>query len=91
MAYGLIRPFRFLVQALTAENTPRQLAWGLAIGVAIGLVPKGNLIGNAFLNVGNNRANVSPSGVAAGDNLPLNVLAADHIGAAVAMNPGQCP
>lgn len=38
------RPLKFLWHALVAENTPRQLAWGVAIGVLIGFVPKGNLI-----------------------------------------------
>ena len=38
-----IRPIRFLVQGIAAADTPRQLALGLAIGMMIGLVPKGNL------------------------------------------------
>ncbi len=38
-----IRPIRFLVQGVAAADTPRQLALGLAIGMMIGLVPKGNL------------------------------------------------
>ena len=38
-----IRPVRFLVQGIAAADTPRQLALGLAIGMLIGLVPKGNL------------------------------------------------
>jgi uncharacterized protein (TIGR03546 family) len=33
--------FRKFVQA---QDTPRQLAWGLALGMMIGLVPKGNLL-----------------------------------------------
>lgn len=41
---SLLRPIRFLAKALTAESTSRQLALGLAMGVVIGLVPKGNLI-----------------------------------------------
>lgn len=39
-----LRPLRFLAQALILETTPRQLAWGAALGMLIGLVPKGNLI-----------------------------------------------
>ena len=38
-----IRPIRYLVQAIAAADTPRQLAMGFAIGMVIGLVPKGNL------------------------------------------------
>lgn len=40
----LIRPIRFLAKALTAECSSRQLALGFAMGLVIGLVPKGNLI-----------------------------------------------
>jgi uncharacterized protein (TIGR03546 family) len=43
------RPLKFLWHALVAENTPRQLAWGVAIGVLIGFVPKGNLIAVALV------------------------------------------
>jgi uncharacterized protein (TIGR03546 family) len=39
-----LRPFRFLAQALLLDATPAQLAWGFALGMVIGLVPKGNLI-----------------------------------------------
>jgi uncharacterized protein (TIGR03546 family) len=38
-----IRPIRFLVEGIVAADTPRQLALGLALGMIIGLVPKGNL------------------------------------------------
>ena len=40
----LLRPLRFLAQALLLDATPRQLAAGFALGMLIGLVPKGNLI-----------------------------------------------
>lgn len=40
----IIRPFRLLLKALIAESTPGQLALGFALGVLIGLVPKGNLL-----------------------------------------------
>ncbi len=40
----VLRPLRFLAQALLLDATPRQLAAGLALGMLIGLVPKGNLI-----------------------------------------------
>src|SRR5262245_14109023 len=39
-----LRPLRFLATALVLETTPRQLAWGFALGMLIGLIPKGNLI-----------------------------------------------
>ena len=39
-----LRPVRLAVRALISEATPGQLALGFALGVLIGLVPKGNLI-----------------------------------------------
>lgn len=44
MEMTTFRPLKFLWHALVTENTPRQLAWGVALGVLIGFVPKGNLI-----------------------------------------------
>lgn len=46
-----LRPARFLAKAVTAEATPRQLAWGLALGLLVGLVPKGNLLAMALMMV----------------------------------------
>ncbi len=43
MVTGWIRPIRYLAEGIVAADTPRQLALGLAIGMMIGLVPKGNL------------------------------------------------
>jgi uncharacterized protein (TIGR03546 family) len=43
------RPFRFLYQALTAERSSRQIALGIALGVVIGLLPKGNLVALSFV------------------------------------------
>ena len=40
----LSRPLRSLRQALEFGDTPRQLALGVALGVVLGLVPKGNLL-----------------------------------------------
>ncbi len=40
----IIRPIRLCLKALIAEAKPGQLALGFALGVLIGLVPKGNLI-----------------------------------------------
>jgi len=39
-----LRPLRFLVRALVTDNSPSQMALGFALGLLIGLVPKGNLI-----------------------------------------------
>jgi len=39
-----LRPLRFLAQAVLLDATPRQLAAGFALGMLIGLIPKGNLI-----------------------------------------------
>lgn len=38
-----LRPIRMLFQALIGNDTPRQTAWGFALGMMVGLLPKGNL------------------------------------------------
>ena len=43
MFLQLIRPLRPLARVFTSAGTPRQLALGFALGMLIGLVPKGNL------------------------------------------------
>jgi len=43
MLLRCIRPLGVLARLFTAAGTPRQLALGLAVGMLIGLVPKGNL------------------------------------------------
>jgi uncharacterized protein (TIGR03546 family) len=40
----ILRPLRLLLQAFVMESTPRQMSLGLALGVLVGLVPKGNLL-----------------------------------------------
>jgi uncharacterized protein (TIGR03546 family) len=40
----IVRPLRTAISALLAGDSPRQLAAGFAIGMVLGLVPKGNLI-----------------------------------------------
>lgn len=40
----LLRPLRSLSQCLTEADSPRHLALGVALGVLVGLVPKGNLL-----------------------------------------------
>lgn len=39
-----LRPLRLLAQILAGNDTPRQTAWGLALGMMVGLLPKGNLL-----------------------------------------------
>lgn len=38
------RPFRMIVSALTEDCLPKQLALGVALGMVLGLLPKGNLL-----------------------------------------------
>ncbi|MFM9961309.1 MAG: TIGR03546 family protein [Planctomycetaceae bacterium] len=40
----LLRPFRLFFRALVVDATPGQMAMGLAFGVLVGLIPKGNLL-----------------------------------------------
>ena len=40
----ILKPLRMIVRALADQSTPRQLSFGLAIGILVGLVPKGNLL-----------------------------------------------
>jgi uncharacterized protein (TIGR03546 family) len=40
----LLRPLRMVAQALTANDSPRQTGWGFAIGMMVGLLPKGTLV-----------------------------------------------
>ena len=47
----LLRPLRYLATALILETTPKQLAWGFALGMLIGLVPKGNLIAVSLMTL----------------------------------------
>lgn len=39
----VVRPVRYLIEAMTHKDAPRQLALGVALGMLVGLVPKGNL------------------------------------------------
>ncbi len=47
----LIRPLRFVAMAISADSTPRQVTLGFAMGMVIGLVPKGNLIAVALMTI----------------------------------------
>jgi uncharacterized protein (TIGR03546 family) len=44
MVWRLVRPLRVSVEALLAGDSSRQLAAGFALGMVLGLMPKGNLI-----------------------------------------------
>ncbi|MBI1313721.1 TIGR03546 family protein [bacterium] len=46
-----LKPIRFLARALVQDNTPTQMALGFALGLMIGLVPKGNLIAISLMVV----------------------------------------
>jgi len=39
----LLKPLRFLAKALAGEESPKRLAAGFAVGMAVGLVPKSTL------------------------------------------------
>jgi len=41
---GFLRPLRFIVKALVAEDSPKQLAAGIALGMVVGLIPKTSLL-----------------------------------------------
>ena len=43
MFVWFLRPLRFLAQAFGSDDSPRQLALGLSLGMMIGLMPKDNL------------------------------------------------
>lgn len=47
----VVRSLRLLVLALTAESSPRQIAGGIALGLIVGLVPKGNLLAIGLLTL----------------------------------------
>jgi uncharacterized protein (TIGR03546 family) len=44
MLHTVLQPLRLLVRTFTDAGSPRELGLGLALGVMLGLVPKGNLI-----------------------------------------------
>lgn len=46
---ALLKPLRLLAKALAALDSPRQLAAGLALGFAVGLVPKSSLLAHLGL------------------------------------------
>lgn len=48
MSLGIIRPLRSLAAVLVANDSPRQIAAGAALGVVLGLTPAGNLLSVAL-------------------------------------------
>ncbi len=46
----ILKPLRLALKALLAQSSPRQMSMGLALGVLVGLVPKGNLLA-VFLGI----------------------------------------
>jgi uncharacterized protein (TIGR03546 family) len=40
----LLKPVRLCLKALSGQSAPGQLSMGLALGILVGLVPKGNLL-----------------------------------------------
>ena len=49
--FSFVRPLRALVKGLQANDSPRQMAFGVALGMLIGLVPKGNLIAILLITI----------------------------------------
>ena len=47
----LLKPLRLLVRAFADQDSPRQIAMGLALGAVIGLVPKGNLLAAVLMMI----------------------------------------
>lgn len=43
-----LRPLHYLWKALKGESSPNQIAWAMALGMLVGLIPKGNLTAWAF-------------------------------------------
>jgi len=43
-----IKPIRFLIGALRDLNSPQRIAWGVALGMVVGLIPKDNLTAAAL-------------------------------------------
>lgn len=44
----LLRPLRLFAQSLIDDDSPRRVAWGFALGMLVGMLPKGNLLAIAL-------------------------------------------
>lgn len=44
MITGIFRVYKLFLRTLRGEDSPKQIAFGIAIGMAVGLIPKDNLI-----------------------------------------------
>jgi uncharacterized protein (TIGR03546 family) len=63
--FFLLRPLRLLLKAVTTESTPGQMSFGLALGVLVGLVPKGNLLAVVLgMLLASTRVNLAVAGAA---------------------------
>lgn len=61
----LLRPLRLLGDLLADASSPGQIAWGIALGMVVGLVPKGNLTAGVLaVLVLATRANLAAAGLA---------------------------
>ena len=51
MFFWLYRQIQTIRKALGGRDKPEELAWAVALGVWIGLVPKGNLVALALIGL----------------------------------------
>lgn len=51
MIFWTIKQLLSLKKAFTGRANPQELAWGLALGIAIGLIPKGNLVSISLIGL----------------------------------------
>ncbi|MCA9067358.1 MAG: TIGR03546 family protein [Planctomycetaceae bacterium] len=62
MFWLVLRPLRFFARAIVDQDSVRQLALGFALGMVVGLVPKGNLIAiSLMMIVGASKVNLGTS------------------------------
>jgi uncharacterized protein (TIGR03546 family) len=90
-----LRPLRIFFQALIGNDTPRQTAWGFALGMMVGLLPKGNLVAIAiamllFGSRSNRAAGILGIGLFSYAGSALDGFA-HRLGSAVIMNPHLRP
>ena len=88
----ILRPLRLLFKALVIESTPTQMSYGLALGMLMGIVPKGNLLAIVIgFCVAATRVNLAVAACAA---VTLTLMSAwfdstfDQVGVFVLSQPG---